>query len=156
MIALGVDVSTKKLAIAGIREDSTLTLHALSLDHTRRGARRLAEARSTAYAVLNGYSHECCTVMVEEPAGGEVRELLRVACVVAEAAQAAVPGALVWTVGQSSWKKQLLGHGHAGKPVTLAFAHGLGYTGDDDDLGDALCMAQLAWERWNDALGEAA
>lgn len=156
MIALGVDVSTKKIAVAGVREDGALTLHALALDHTRRGARRLAEARAAAYAVLAGYSHDCCTVMVEEPAGGQVRELLRVACVVAEAAQAALPGALVWTVGQSVWKRELLGHGHAGKDMSLAFAAGLGYTGTDDDLSDALCLAQLAWDRWNDALGEAA
>lgn len=155
MIALGCDISTRKLAFGGVRDDhaASITTHVLALDYTRQGAMRLREARAAAFGVFSGYQAECCTVMVEEPPRGD---LMRLACVVAEAAQAAIPGALVWQPGPTVWKKELLGHGHAGKPIAVAFAQGLGYDGNDHDVADALCLAQLAWSRWNDALGEAA
>lgn len=153
MIAIGVDVSTKRLAFAGIREDGSLALHALELDHTRRGARRLTEARSVAYAVLCGYAVDCCTVMVEEPARGDIN---RIAVVVSEAAQAAIPRAVVWTVRPQTWKFAAVGHGGAPKQDCLAYAQIRGYVGADQDLADALCMAAAAWKRWDTAIKEAA
>lgn len=153
MIALGCDVSTKKVAIAGIREDGTQTHHTLLLDHNQRGARRLVEARSVAFTVLRGYRAECHSVMVEEAWKGDIQ---RIAIVVSEAAQAALPGALVWTASPGMWKRETIGDGAATKDVVMAAAQGLGYEGRDQDLADALVMAQCAWERWNRALGEAA
>lgn len=151
MIALGVDVSTKRLAIAGLRADGSITSHALSLDPNRRGAHRLREARTTAWAVLDGYRlQEACAVVVEIPwaANKSSFALLSVAAVVLEAAQAALPGAVVMDVPTPTWKLETVGHGNATKAEVMGHVRGLGYEGEDQDVADALCMAQVAWNRW--------
>jgi Holliday junction resolvasome RuvABC endonuclease subunit len=152
MIALGIDVSTRKLAIAGLREDGTITHHALSLDPDRRGARRLREARTTAWAVLDGYRlQDVCCVVVEIPwaANKSNFALLAIAGVVMEAAQAALPQAVILDVPTPSWKSETVGHGNATKLEVGDHAAGLGYDGSDQDVADALCMAQMAWDRWS-------
>jgi len=151
MIALGIDVSTKKLAIAGLREDGSITHHVMMLDPDRRGARRLREARTTAWAVLDSYRlQEVCCVAVEIPwaANKSNFALLAIAGVAMEAAQAALPGAVILDVPTPTWKSETVGHGNATKLEVADHAAGLGYEGGDQDVADALCMAQLAWDRF--------
>lgn len=154
MIALGIDVSTKKLAIAGLREDGSITHHVLMLDPNRRGAQRLREARTTAWAVLDGYRlQDVCAVVVEIPwaANKSSFALLSVAGVVMEAAQAALPNAVVLDVPTPTWKSETVGHGNATKLEVLDHVRGLGYGGADQDVADALCMAEVAWNRFKRA-----
>lgn len=152
MISLGIDVSTKKIAVAGIRSNGSVVTRALELNPDHRGARRLVAARTTAYAALGGHAGEACIVVIEEPwHRHNSAPLLGVAYVVIEAAQASCPGAVVMDVKPASWKKDVLGHGRAGKDDALEFAERYGYAGGDDDIADALCLAQLGWDRWNRA-----
>lgn len=151
MIALGCDVSTKKLAFAGLREDGSITSHVLSLDPNRRGAHRLREARTTAWAVLDSYRlQEVCAVVVEIPWAGSSPSfsLLGIAAVVMEAAQAALPGAVVLDAPTQVWKRESVGHGNASKGEVADHAAGLGYEGGDQDVADALCMAQAGWNKF--------
>lgn len=154
MIALGCDVSTKRLAICGIRDDPqrSIVTHALDLDPKARGARRLAAARTIAYGVLGAYTREACVIAVEEPfgRGRGGRELRGIAYVVLEAAQASCPNAAVMDVALGTWRSAVLGDGHAGKTEAFDHAAGLGYLGDDDDLAEALSVAEYAWQRWYD------
>jgi Holliday junction resolvasome RuvABC endonuclease subunit len=154
VIALGIDVSTKKLAIAGIREDGSLVTKALELDPNARAARRLVGARLVAHAALGGHAGECCACIVENPLNRRPNmQLLGVAFVVIEAAQSAMPGAIVMDAHVGTWKKEALGDGHGGatKEEVMAHAIALGYEGQDQDIADALVMADCAWGRWNRA-----
>lgn len=154
MIALGIDVSTTKIAIGGIREDVSLVTKALELDPNARAARRLVGARLIAYAALGGHAGECCACVVENPLNRRPNmQLLGVAFVVIEAAQAAMPGAIVMDAHVGTWKKEALGDGHGGasKDEVMAHAIALGYQGDDQDIADALVMADCAWGRWHRA-----
>lgn len=153
MIALGVDVSTWKVAICGIREDGSLTKHPVPLDRRAVGARRLLGARLAAFSVLGAYRNEACIVLVEEPARGDIQ---RIACVVTEAAQAAIPGAVVMTARPNTWKLEALGYGAAKKPQIMEHARARGYEGDDQDIADAIGIADAAWGRWHASQGEAA
>ncbi len=159
MIALGIDVSTRKLAIAGVRDDGSIVFHALELSRKARGARRLVGARTAAYGALGAYRTEACVIAVEVPIiGGRAnnRELLAVAYSVVEAAQAACPDAVVMDVPLSTWRKAVLGRGNADKDDALRYAAGLGYHGDDVDLAEALCVAEYGWGRWRAATREKA
>lgn len=150
MIALGIDVSTTKLAIAGVREDGSLTWHALPLNPDNRGARRLRAAREAGWAICDSYRKEASAVVVEIPwaSGKSSFSLLAIAAVVMEAAQAAIPNAVVMDVPTPTWKLETVGHGNATKAEVMAHVRGLGYEGDDQDVADALAMAQCAGERW--------
>lgn len=152
VIAVGVDISTKKIAVAGVREKGSLVTRALALDPSMRGARRLVAARTVAHAALGEHAKEAAIIVVENPMHARPNMgTLGIAFVVIEAAQSACPGAVVMDCPPSVWKKQILGHGRADKSDALAFAHSLGYSGDDDDIADALCLAQLGWVRWEQA-----
>jgi Holliday junction resolvasome RuvABC endonuclease subunit len=159
MVALGIDCSTRKLAVAGIREDGSIATHALELSPTARGARRLVGARTVAHAVLQPYAGEACACVIENPLNRRANmQLLGVAFVVIEAAQAAMPGCVVMDAHVGVWKREALGDGYGGadKALVMAHARGLGYEGDDQDLADALTMADCAWGRWHRAQRETA
>jgi hypothetical protein len=159
LIALGCDISTRKIAVAGIREDGSLVTRALELSPEARGARRLVGARLTAYAAFGGHAGEACACIVENPLNRRPNmQLLGVAFVVIEAAQAAMPGCVVMDAHVGTWKKEALGDGRGGadKAEVMAHAVGLGYTGTDQDVADALCMADAAWGRWHRAQREQA
>jgi Holliday junction resolvasome RuvABC endonuclease subunit len=157
MIALGADVSTKKIALAALRDDGTFKLHNIAVIDAR-GARRLMQVRAAVRVAVMGRFPETAVAAVEIPwaASASSFSLLAIAAVTLEAIQAAVPGAVVLDVPTQTWKKDSVGHGNASKADVLAHAQGLGYQGDDQDSADALCMAQGAWERWLRAAGEAA
>jgi hypothetical protein len=161
LIALGVDVSTRALAIAGIRDDDrrSIVTRKLELNPKARGARRLVAARTVAHAALGGHATEACVIAIEVPIiGGRAnnKELLAVAYVVVEAAQAACPNAIVMDVPLSTWRKHVLGHGNADKAAALAYGTELGYTDGDDDVAEALCVAEYGWGRWRTATREQA
>lgn len=154
MIALGCDISTRKIAVAGIREDGSLVTRALELSPDARGARRLVGARLTAYAALGGHAGEAAVIVIENPynrgfKGTPGMALLGVAFVCIEAAQSACPGAVVMDCPPATWRKSVLGHGRADKDDAVRFAAGLGYDGNDLDIAEALCIAQHGWERWH-------
>lgn len=152
MIALGIDVSTKKIAIAGIRDNDTIVTKALELNPKARGARRLVGARLVARAALSGHASEACMVVVENPMHARPNMgTLGIAFVVIEAAQAACPNAVVMDCPPSTWRKSVLGHGRADKDDALRYVKRYGYLGNDDDIAEALCLAQLGWDRWNAA-----
>jgi Holliday junction resolvasome RuvABC endonuclease subunit len=159
VLCVGVDVSTKALAVGGIRADRSITVSRLELDPKARGARRLVGARSTAYGVLSAFAADVAVIAVEVPiVGGRAnnKELLAVAYVVVEAAQAACPGAIVMDVPLSTWRKDVLGRGNADKHDALWHVEKFGDMGDDHDIAEALCVAEYAWQRWDAATREQA
>lgn len=149
---IGIDVSTRKVAIAGLRRDGSITHHALDINPSARGAHRLRAARDAAWAVLDTYRAQTPIALIEIPRGPQARgsgfSLLACAAVVMEAAQAAIPGAVVMEVVTSKWKVESVGFGNATKEECMEHAKGLGYDGADQDVADALCMAQAAANRW--------
>jgi Holliday junction resolvasome RuvABC endonuclease subunit len=80
--------------------------------------------------------------------GGSSFVLLSIAGVLMEAAQEAFPGAVVLDMPTQSWKRDSVGHGNASKAEVLEHAHGLGLIGNDQDVADALAMAQAGFESW--------
>lgn len=160
MIALGIDVSSTKIAIAGIRDNGRLSTHALPLIEGAVGARRLREVRDVCWAILSTYARDATCVCVEIPwassKGGSSFVLLSIAAVALEASQASMPGAVVMEVPTPSWKVETVGSGNATKDDVMAHVRGLGYDGQDQDVADALCLAQCARERWTRAAGAAA
>jgi Holliday junction resolvasome RuvABC endonuclease subunit len=149
MVSLGIDISTRRIAIGGIRDDNTLVTKMLELNPAARGARRLVGARMTAHAALGAHAGEALVIVVERPNHrSNGMALLGLAFCVIEAAQAACPGAIVMDCPPSTWKAQVLGHGHADKQAALAFAADLGHETNDDDVADALCLAEYGWARW--------
>lgn len=153
MIALGIDLSVRKLAIGGLRDDGTLTHHAFALDASLRGADRLVSLRRIAVAGLAPYASQAHVVLVEDVWRGELQ---RMAAVVEEAAKSTIPGAMVICLRPSQWKVWAIGHGDATKDALMAHAHRRGYDGDDQDIADALCMASGASERWQPQVEDAA
>lgn len=157
MIALGVDVSTKKIAFSTIDDDGRIVpnVHILLGDH--RGARRLCEARRIARTQARRYS-DLAVAVVEIPwaRSGSSFALLSIAAVCLEAVQAEHPGAVVLDLPTQSWKLDSVGRGNASKDECMAYAHGLGMMGADQDVADATCMAQAAWYRWSKAIRSAA
>src|SRR3954453_3939708 len=158
MIWLGIDVSSKRLAIAGIRDAGGIVTKALELDPKARGARRLVGARTVAHAALGGHANEAAVIAVEAPIahGANNNVLLGIAYVVMEAAQSACPGAVVMDVVPPTWRKAVLGKGNATKIHALDYADQLGYQGVDDDVAEALCVAAWGRGRWEIATREKA
>lgn len=155
MLAMGVDISTRKIALAGLAYDGTLHTHAVHLPTADRGARRLSVARSILTQSLKAPKWQDTVVVVIEVAWpGFV--LLSMTAVVMETVQTAFPGSIVSEVSAGTWMKETVGHGKASKPEYIAFAQAQGLETDDEDLAAATCMAVCAWERWNRDVGEAA
>jgi len=148
MIAIGIDLSVTKAAIGGVRADGNLATHTIALNPGLNGAHRLKELRATTRAVLGAYRAIGVAVLVEQPPNPTLRDMAAVAM---EAAQAAIPGAVVMSIGPTGWKLESVGRGNATKPECLEFARALGYEGDDQDLAESLCMADVAWSRWKRA-----
>lgn len=148
----GIDVSTSLIVLAGLDEHGDISHCCLALDTTLRGAHRFAAAREVMFSVpqLN-----VDAVIVEIPWAGNSSSfaLLGLAAIAAEAIQVCNPGAIVMDVPTSTWKLESVGHGNATKGEVMDHAKGLGYTGDSQDVADALCMAQVALNRLIDKIG---
>lgn len=150
MIALGIDPSSRKIATVSLGEDGQITTRLLPVADER-GARRLAFIRSALGVQLSQFK-DVAVIVVEvpwaNPKMGSSFVLLSTAGVIMETAQAVHPGAVVLDVPTSSWKLDSVGKGNASKAEVLEHAQARGLDGDDQDLADALCMAECGWYRW--------
>lgn len=150
MNAIGIDPSTRRIAIAALTDKGRLKHRILSIPDTR-GAQRLRAIRDATADALTAFS-EVAVVVVEipwaNPKFGSSFALLSTAAVLMEAAQFAHPGAIVLDMPTQSWKTNSVGHGNASKLAVMEHAYGLGLSVADQDVADAICMAQAGWERW--------
>lgn len=159
MLALGIDISTRKIAVVGITERGDLHTHAIGVPAGRTGAQRLCVMRTVLASSLKAERwQDTCVALVEIPwaAGSSSFALLSATGVVLETVQAQFPGAIVMDVPTPSWKRETVGHGMAPKQDCMTYAQGIGYDGTDQDLADAACMASAAWGRWHAQVGTAA
>lgn len=149
--AVGIDVSTKRLAFATVTADGGAgRMRVADIESSDRGARRLARARACAFSMTRQFP-DAYVYAVEVPfTKHQSFALMGIAAVVLEAVQAAVPDAVVLEVSTGVWKKSTVGFGNATKDHVMGHAHDLGYAGDDQDLADALCIAEFAHEAWVD------
>lgn len=149
LVCLGIDVSSTKIAIGGIREDGSIVYHAAALP-LGRGARRLLTGLEATQTVLHPYRATAAVIVVEIPwaSGSSSFALLSMAGVALAGAQRTCPGAIVTDCPTPTWKLESVGRGNATKADVMAHAHALGYTGVDQDVADAVCMAQCGWARW--------
>lgn len=161
MIALGVDPSTKKIAVAGLTDRGETRSRIMPVGDIT-GARRLSVIREMTIAAVTtiAHNHEVAVIVVEipwaNPSSGSSFQLLASAGVILEASQHAHPGAVVLERPTQSWKKLSVGNGNASKTDCLDHAVALGWNGRDSDIADALCMAQAAWHEWHTATTKAA
>lgn len=156
MIALGIDPSTKRVAVAGLHENGEVSHQVFRVPADLRGARRLRYIRILLEVELRQWQHVQAVVVEipwsnpKGPTGNFA--LMSVTGVLMEAAQAAHHGAAIYDLPTQSWKKDSVGKGNASKTEVMTHAIGLGLDVDDQDVADALCMAQAGWVRWNDAV----
>lgn len=148
LAALGIDVSTRKLAFAALDEHGNVRHSVFNLASAT-GARRLVSVREVTRAALGSY-RDACVIAVEWPAVGAAtnEHLMAAAAVVLEAAQSARPDAVVLDVRIGTWKRDSVGFGNATKGHVMMHARALGYDGVDQDVADATCIAQYALEAW--------
>lgn len=151
MISIGIDVAIgKKIAIASLDEDGNLRTHLLPVP-AGAGARRLTHIRKATRQAIKTRFATGCVVVVEIPwaPGGQSNfELLAATGVVLEAAQDALAGAIVMEIPTARWKLHSVGQAVASKDKCIEHAQGLGYTGEDSDVADAVCMADCGWSLW--------
>jgi hypothetical protein len=159
LLYIGVDVATTKLAFASINSTGELSDRVIQLVAGVRGARRdmgaaIATRRLLAPVDAMGNGTIAC-IGVEVPVG-QGTELPGLGRVVAAAAQEAVPAATVFHVNVGTWKKSTVGAGNATKDMVARHAAELGYVGDDQDVADALCVAEHVRGLWVRSTREAA
>lgn len=149
MIALGIDVSSTKIACGAIDDNGDILTAVGSIATRLRGAHRLVEVRTTTIALAAAF-HDAHIAIVEIPWARTASSfvLLSIAGVVLEALQTALPYAVVLERPTSTWKANSVGFGNATKHEVMEHAHGIGYEGDDQDVADAVCMASAAWAEW--------
>ncbi len=150
MIALGIDVSTRLLAVAAIDDTGDHHTVSIPLDPSLRGAQRLTAARGALlHTLARDTKLHANAAMVEIPWAkrGSSFALLSMAGVCLEVTQHALRGCVVMDVPTQTWKRESVGNGNASKDAVMVHARGLGYTGGSQDEADALCMAQAAMER---------
>lgn len=153
MICLGIDPSSKRLAFAALKDDGDIAHHVVVIPDELRGAQRLHSIRRVTVESLQGYGMPV-VIVVEIPwanpkAGGSSFVLLSIAGVLMEAAQEACPYAVVLDMPTQVWKRDSVGNGNASKADVLTHAQALGMVGTDQDVADALCMAQAGWGAWS-------
>lgn len=147
MIAVGVDVSSKKLAFASVDTDGPHKVSVWPLTE-KEPARLFAQARSVAMATTRRFPGAYIFAVEIPYTPHQNFKLMGVAAVVVEAIQSSCPGAVVLDVSTGAWKKETVGFGNATKDHVLAHARAQGYEGDDQDVADALCVAEYAREVW--------
>jgi len=146
---VGIDVSTANLAFCGIANNGDITTRVIPLDPSLRGGWRFSEAHRLAHIGLAQFS-AVVAVGVEIPwAVRPSFDLLGVAAVASMAAQERLPSAVVMEMTTGSWKKESVGFGNASKADVMAHAQSRGLLLDDQDLADALCIAECMVGRWD-------
>lgn len=160
---VGVDVSTKKLAFAGISDNGDIVTNVEGIDDKLRGGQRLALARALAivgFCVMEDEAEErgeaVGAVGVEipwAPKGRSSFSLLAVAGVTLEAASAFNLDAVVMEMTTGEWKRESVGHGNATKLEVMTHALNRGLpVNHDQDLADALCIAEAMVGRYDKAV----
>lgn len=156
MLAVGVDVSTRRLAFAAVT-DEVRRIQVVELDNRERGARRLMQARAAVRACVEHKFRDATVFGVEVPfTPHQNQALMGIAAVTLEAVQAAMPYAAVLDLNTGTWKRDAVGFGNASKEQVARWATGLGYEGGDQDVCDAIGVAVCAREAWLSAVREAA
>lgn len=152
MIAWGVDVSTRRIAIGAI--DMTGAVHAVSRDvpQDRRGARRLVEVRRAAqtagWHLSQDFGGQPSAILVEDPTfGGRTNPPLIQAFGVVLEAMAFDYLCPVLEIPVGTWKREALGKGNASKDDIWAEAMRLGIEPANQDEADAICIAVAAQGR---------
>ena len=155
MVSLGIDPSTQKIAVAGLDEDGSVSHQVFYVPGDVAGARRLRYIRQVLAVELRQWP-TVPVIVVEIPwsprSRGTSFSLLASAAVIMEAAQYAHHDAVVLDTPTASWKDDSIGDGRASKQDVMTHAIGLGLEVDDQDVADALCMAQAGWVRWHAAV----
>lgn len=169
MVAIGVDVSTGRIAFA----DNTgrhETLMVATPDQMPDEAVRLADLYHRVGIVARQFANQRpCVVFVEQPAGKVVpHNLIRAVGVVMAGIEHGLKDVFahpvsVWPVAVTTWKKHAIGYGFAGKPQILRWANARGYEGqcpkcssdaarekcdracEAHDVADALGIAAAGW-----------
>jgi Holliday junction resolvasome RuvABC endonuclease subunit len=154
MVAIGIDPSTTRVAIASLDESGEVDHRILPIPDSR-GARRFRHTRDIAESALRLYD-DVAVIAVEIPwsSNGTAFSLMGGAAVLCEVAQHVHPGAVVIELPTQVWKKDSVGAGNASKAAYIAHAIGLGATTNDEDACAALCIAQAAWVRWQRAIDQ--
>ena len=142
----GVDVSTRRVAVGKFSSKKTVRWESRDIPQDARGAQRLARIRrATVDLCQQPVGLQPRLVLVEDANVGAAanKPLLQAVAVVFEAVFATLR-CEVREVPVGTWKKATIGRGNAQKPEVMAFARGLGYTGDLQDEADALVIASMA------------
>lgn len=159
MVSLGIDPSTAKVAVASLADTGAVDHDTYRIPSDVRGARRLRYIRQLLSVELRRFE-QVAVIVVEIPwsprSRGTSFSLMGSAAVLMEAAQCAHHGAVVLELPTQSWKADSVGNGNASKAEVMAHAIGLGLDVDDQDVADALCMAQAGWVAWHKATEVAA
>lgn len=157
MVSVGIDVSTRKIAIAALPEpgkrfalDAPLRCDAIDIPTGVAGARRLQQIRMRTYSHIRRMYQHAAVIVVEIPwaRADSSFALLSAAGVVMEAAQSAAVGAVVKEVPTPTWKLHSVGHGGSSKDQVMDYVRTIGYDGDDQDIADAVAMAAAGWDFW--------
>jgi Holliday junction resolvasome RuvABC endonuclease subunit len=145
---LGIDPSSRRIAVAAITDTGDIGHHVQIIPDGHKGARRLHLIRRVMLDSLRAYGRPE-VVVVEVPWSPRPSVVLhQISGVLLEVAQEAFPCAVVIDMPTQVWKRDSVGPGNASKAQVLAHAHGLGLIGNDQDVADALCMAQAGFEAW--------
>lgn len=149
MNVVGIDLGVHKIALANMGETPHVAVHQVEADSPR--AHQLWELASFAqhFAVLA----QAGCVWVEKPIIGNNRKYSMQLSEVCGAVMYALAntGYDIRTVDHGTWKKELLGNGHAGKDDIRNYinvTHGAyaPLCGDDQDAYDATCVGLYGQE----------
>lgn len=145
----GMDVSTRRLAVAIVDADGWEDVDTLEYGKTEPGAQRLSRIFHTtaAYVGRLAVDHPPVCVWVEQPTGRHPAPTLVHAVGVVMAATYSALSELypfpvsVLGIGVSEWKAVTVGRGNASKQDIAAWAAGIGYDGTSQDEADAIGIA---------------
>lgn len=149
MIAWGVDVSTKRIAIGGVDGDDRIFSTSLDVDPTLRGAQRLVAVRRAAqqagWRLSQMMAGQPRAILVEDPTfGGRSNPPLIQAFGVTLEAMAFDYVCPVLEIPVGTWKKEVLGKGNAMKDAIWTHAVQAGGHPANQDEADAICVALAA------------
>lgn len=155
MIAWGVDVSTKRIAIASIDHEDKVWSDSVDVPAGLTGARRLVAVRRTAHMAGWRVGQLCAggpsAILVEDPTfGGRTNPPLIQAVGVTLEALAFDYVCPVLEIPVGTWKKESVGRGNAQKGEVMEFALSLGADPKNQDEADAVGIAVAAMRRLTD------
>lgn len=149
MRSIGIDPDSTAFVMVSMDEDGGVVTRRVPLVKTRDQAARLVNIRMMATFQLVA-ENDVAVITIEIPWGNPSNpHLMAIHGVLQEAAKWTHPDAVVLATPTQSWKKDTVGRGNATKAEVMAHARARGLSESDQDLADALCMAESGWSRWN-------